>query len=1087
MMNRPSRQVLLVEDNDDDYLIVRDLLDDINTTDFQLHWASSYQEARASLLSQHFDVCLLDYRLGEATGIELVGEFGSGDTPFILLTGNEDFEVDVAAAKAGLADFLVKGHINAPLLERSIRYAIERKKAETALLHAQQFAQATVDALSSQVAVIDRRGTIVAVNAAWRNEAISNDYTGENAGIGINYLKICEQSNEDGIAVAAGIRAVTAGTQDSFFLEYPCHSPTERRWFRVGVTRFSGGGPIHLVVAHEDITPHKLAASALRASEERFQSIVASVPGMVYQFTAHPDGALEWSFISQGGRDIFDAAPERLVENPSWLLDSIYPDDQDGFQRSLAASAKTLVPWQWEGRLRLASEKPGWIQVMARPKRLPDGGTLWNGLITDITALKEAEEERDRFFTMSLDMLAIAGFDGHWRRLNPSFTETLGYSVAEMLETSFLEGIHPDDLAATQDVVKDLSKGGAIVGFTNRRCTKDGDWRWLEWQAIAIAEQGLIYAAARDITERKKSEVMLLQMRDELERRVTERTKELGEANDSLRVENIQHQLTMGTLRQVAEAYRQAKEEADTANTAKSEFLSRMSHELRTPLNAILGFGQILEMYSSDMDDKQAVSQILSSGWHLLNLVDEVLNISRIEAGHLELSIEPVILAEVVSESCAMVLPLAEQCKLEFHGNVEQFAHISVMADRQRLKQVLINLLSNAIKYNCENGIVEMLCREMPDDSIRICVRDEGAGLSAQDQRKLFVPFERLGAVNSKIEGTGLGLALSQGLIKAMGGRIGVESEVGVGSTFWVELPRAESFVETALLAAHNFQPPDASATGRIYTVLSIEDNQSNLRLLEAIFSHRSDITLLSAMEGSRGLEMVRQHHPDVVLLDLNLPDISGAEVLAQLQKSKDTSSIPVIIVSADATAGQVERLLHAGARHYLTKPLNVAQFLQTLNDVLLLDTHGQTRPSPVDSGESLRPMPEARTPLTILVVEDNRMNQKVLLHQLQVLGYQVTLVDNGNAALEAWQHEEFALILMDCHLPGMDGYETTRQIRRLEKLTDKQPIPIIALTANDDELDREMCLAAGMDYYVSKPLRRADLADLLMRWTQKE
>ncbi|BCM91886.1 sensory/regulatory protein RpfC [Abditibacteriota bacterium] len=940
-MNNLSCRVLLVEDNNDDYLIVRDLLSDITTTDFTLLWVDSYQAASESLLSHQYDVCLLDYRLGEANGMDLVREFGDGSIPFILLTGNEDFEVDVAAAKAGLSDFLVKGHINSPLLERSIRYAIERKKAEGALLQAQRFAQATVDALSSQIAVIDEQGTIVAVNAVWRDAADVNQYTAENAGIGTNYLHVCERSGAEGADVATGIRAVIARESENFSLEYPCHGPNDHRWFRVGVTRFPGEGPLHVVVAHENITAHKLSENALRVSEERFQSIVANVPGMVYQFTTLSDGSIEWSFISQGCREIFEAEPQLLLSNPSWLLDCIHPDDQSGFEQSMATCAETLSSWHWEGRHRCAAqEKFGWIQGMARPRRLPDGGTLWNGLITDLTALKEAEEERDRFFTMSLDLVAIAGFDGCWKRLNPAFSETLGFSASEMLEMSVLDLVHPEDRASTQEVVEKLARGESVVGFENRNRTKEGAWRWLEWQAVAAVEQGLIYAAGRDITQRRESEAMLLQMRDELERRVVERTKELGIANESLHIENIQHQLTMGSLRQVAEAYRQAKEDADNANTAKSEFLSRMSHELRTPLNAILGFGQILEMHSSNVDDQKSIAQILSSGWHLLGLVDEVLNISRIEAGHIELAIESVPLSEVVSESCAMVLPLAAQHGLTFQENVEQFSSLHVMADRQRLKQVLINLLSNAIKYNCTGGHVEVFCLEMPGGILRINVMDTGVGLSPHDQQKLFIPFERLGAMNSKIEGTGLGLTLSQGLMSAMGGVLGLESELGKGSTFWIELPCADLPLERAELTAHKLENAgtNTNAPGCNYTVLSIEDNLSNLRLLEAIFSYRPDTTLLAAMQGSIGLDMAHQHHPHLILLDLNLPDISGMEVLAQLQKSKDTSHIPVIVISADATAGQVERLLRAGAKHYLTKPLNVAYFLKTLDETLFLN-----------------------------------------------------------------------------------------------------------------------------------------------------
>ncbi|HEY0074005.1 MAG TPA: ATP-binding protein, partial [Abditibacteriaceae bacterium] len=388
--------------------------------------------------------------------------------------------------------------------------------------------------------------------------------------------------------------------------------------------------------------------------------------------------------------------------------------------------------------------------------------------------------------------------------------------------------------------------------------------------------------------------------------------------------------------KQVETELQRAKEEADSANLAKSEFLSRMSHELRTPLNAILGFGQILDSEDLDAASKESVGYILKGGRHLLDLINEVLDIARVEAGRLDMSLEPIALDDIVPEVCALVRPLAAERNIHLSESTSALSPLYVLADSQRFKQVLINLLSNAIKYNREGSKVEVSCSQKPDGCISIAVYDNGPGISSQDLSKLFVPFERLNAFRSDIEGTGLGLALSQRLVTAMGGKLTVESILGQGTAFTMELPQAISTEKQLLNVPEGMKHLETNEEEeQTYSVLCIEDNPSNLRLIEAIFRGRPEIKLLTALQGSIGLDMARQHAPDLILLDLNLPDIHGKEVLSRLQESARTKEIPVVVVSADATPKQVERLLAAGAKAYLTKPLNISQFLKTLDDLL--------------------------------------------------------------------------------------------------------------------------------------------------------
>jgi signal transduction histidine kinase/CheY-like chemotaxis protein len=372
-----------------------------------------------------------------------------------------------------------------------------------------------------------------------------------------------------------------------------------------------------------------------------------------------------------------------------------------------------------------------------------------------------------------------------------------------------------------------------------------------------------------------------------------------------------------------------ARREADRANAAKSEFLSRMSHELRTPLNAVLGFAQLLEMDGITPEQRESVGQIMKGGSHLLQLIDEVLDIARIETGHMPLSVEPVEVGSVVAESIALVRPLAAQQEVSLVWDPEPSAGLHAGADRQRLKQVLLNLLSNAVKYGGGGGRVVIDCRRAPEGRISLAVSDVGPGIPQEKLSQLFVPFERLGADLTPVEGTGLGLALSKRLVEAMGGAIHVETQVGLGSTFFVELPLVEAPVESYERSGED--EVSAPSPGVERTVLYVEDNQSNLKLVERILAKRPEISLIQAMQGGLGLELARVHDPDLILLDLNLPDISGQEFLARLRRTPWGAHIPVVVVTADAMPGRLEALKKAGAMTHLTKPFDVRRFLEVV------------------------------------------------------------------------------------------------------------------------------------------------------------
>ncbi|HYZ28696.1 MAG TPA: ATP-binding protein, partial [Thermoleophilaceae bacterium] len=380
-----------------------------------------------------------------------------------------------------------------------------------------------------------------------------------------------------------------------------------------------------------------------------------------------------------------------------------------------------------------------------------------------------------------------------------------------------------------------------------------------------------------------------------------------------------------------------SRAESARADTAKNEFLSRMSHELRTPLNAILGFAQLLELDDLDSRQRDNVAHIVSGGRHLLDLINEVLEISRIETGSMSPVIEPVNAAAIVREGIELVAPLAAQRNIELAAPVDAQAGVWVAADHQRLKQILLNLLANAVKYNREGGSVTVRIKSH-DGRARIMVTDTGQGIPQDQLPKLFVPFERLGAEASGVEGTGLGLVLALRLAEAMDGSLGVESQPWIGSTFHLELPLAEApapaepeVLPSRLMPAGPQPDPQRTEKRR---VLYIEDDAANAHLMAQLFAEEPRLELLTTMYGKLGLELARQHRPDLILLDVNLPDMHGTELMKRLRSDETTRAIAVIAVSADATEEQRTRMTALGVSRYLTKPLALDTVMNAIWEV---------------------------------------------------------------------------------------------------------------------------------------------------------
>jgi len=375
---------------------------------------------------------------------------------------------------------------------------------------------------------------------------------------------------------------------------------------------------------------------------------------------------------------------------------------------------------------------------------------------------------------------------------------------------------------------------------------------------------------------------------------------------------------------------------AEIASQAKSEFLSNMSHELRTPLNAILGFGQLLEMDIQDDEHKESAKEIVKAGDHLLELINEILDLSKIEAGKLVLSLENCSLNNILIECITLIKPLAAQREIQVVDNITNIAHHFVHADFTRFKQVILNLLSNAVKYNIEKGTITLNCEVIDNKHLRVYVTDTGRGLSEQQQQGLFMPFERL-KEGDGIEGTGIGLVISKRLVELMAGSIGVESDVDNGSTFWVQIPISEVDEKPSLLLESASEQAGGMKVkpSEQGLILYVEDNPANLRLVEQIIGSYTSYSLISSPDASLGLALAETRQPDLILMDINLPGMDGYEAMKCLQENKATQHIPVVAISANAMLSDIKKSKAARFQEYLTKPINVTTLLSVLRQML--------------------------------------------------------------------------------------------------------------------------------------------------------
>ena len=664
----------------------------------------------------------------------------------------------------------------------------------------------------------------------------------------------------------------------------------------------------------------KLLDQQLRENEERFRTLADNISQLAWMGDAQ--GSLFWY-----NQRWFDYTGTTLEEMHGWGWQKVHhPDHEQRVVEGFKHCLETGEVWEDTFPLRGADGQYRWFLSRALPIRDEHGAVLrWFGTNTDITERIEAGALQSAIFNSANFSSIATDANGVIQIFNVGAERMLGYSAADVMNK-----ITPADISDPMELVaraRALSLGAGTPIKPGFEALVFKATRGIEdiYELTYIRKDGSRLPAVVSVTALRdaKNAIIgyLLIGTDNTVRLVIE--AERTRLDLALQDKNVELQ--------------NAKVAADKANLAKSEFLSSMSHELRSPLNAILGFAQLMDSATPPATEQQkaSIDRILHAGWYLLELINEILDLAVVESGKLSISEEPVSLEEVMIDCRFIIEPQCQKRGITLA--IPAFpSPIYVRADRVRLKQVLINLLSNAVKYNRPHGTVEVVCSVATPGRIRITVKDTGQGLSPDQIRQLFQPFNRLGQERSIVEGTGIGLVMSKLLVELMGGDIGVRSAVGIGSEFWYDLKSENAPIQ---MRAPGMESIDIAAEGsrsrEVRTILYVEDNPANLELVSQLVGRRPDLCLLGVEDAIIGLRMAREKHPEVILMDINLPGMSGIQAMKLLREDPSTCHIPVIALSANAMTGDIKKGMDEGFFRYITKPIVVSVLMRTIDEAL--------------------------------------------------------------------------------------------------------------------------------------------------------
>jgi PAS domain S-box-containing protein len=806
------------------------------------------------------------------------------------------------------------------------------------------------------------------------------------------------------------------------------------RWVRYSVRgqTLPEGRSLRLDGILSDVTDRKQAEETLARERHLLRTLMDHLPDYIFVKD------------TQSRFLITNAAHLRVLQVPT-LEEAIGKTDFAFFPRELAeqyfadeqAILRTGQPLLNREEMTIdAAGQRQWLLTSKVPLRDQAGHIVGLvGVSHDITQRRQAEEERDRFFTLSLDMLCIAGLDGYFKRLNPAWEHVLGLSIEELLAHPFLHFVHPDDHSATLDQVHHLAQGANTIEFENRYRCRDGSFRTLLWTATPDPERQMIYALARDITERKRAEAEL----------------------------------------------KQAKDAAETANRAKSEFLANMSHEIRTPMNGILGMTELALGTDLAPEQREYLTMVKASADALLAVINDILDFSKIEARKLQLEKVAFTLPDTLGDTLKVLALRAQEKGLELACHIPPSVPDTVLGDPGRLRQVVLNLVGNALKFTEEGEIVadvSVVSQTAEEVFLHFLIRDTGIGIPEDKQKVIFEAFSQADtSMARRYGGTGLGLAIASQLVQMMDGGIWVESTMGQGSTFHFTakfgLPQEPTLPTTPA------RPADLHGLA----VLVVDDNATNRRILEELLGNWHMRPTMVA-DGPSALNLLKRGAETgepfpLVLLDAHMPKMDGFVVAREIRGNPALTGLTVVMLTSAGLPADVACCQELGIDAYLMKPIKQSELFDTILAALGRTVKGrEAKGEGRGAGVPSLPSPH---PWHVLLAEDNAVNRQLARRLLEKQGHTVAVVSNGREALAAVGLENFDVILMDVQMPEMDGFEATRAIR-LQEMGTGRHVPILAMTAHALKGDRERCLEAGMDGYVAKPIKPQELYDAIER-----
>ncbi|WP_372871197.1 PAS domain S-box protein [Shewanella sp.] len=877
------------------------------------------------------------------------------------------------------------------------------------------------------------------INGAWTMEYVSDNITELTGYPAWHFIESKKRSfgalilEEDAEHCQEVITSAIA-EQHAFEVEYRIrHRDGSIRWVHEkGKASYDAeGNPVLFDGSLNDITESKLAQERIEQSREQLETITESVPSTVYQLVWRSERDRRFTFLSSAAMATLGFHRNEVLDNFELVAERIHEEDRGDIIPMLAG--REGMQWTKAFRYHFPSGELRWLEAGARGSK-QQGALVWNGYLMDISGRKRMETElaqSEAHFRALFDNagIGIVNLDdrGTIKDCNGQFVSDLGMSRDTLQRKQLADLMHPDDRALA-------------IGL---------------YQALAESEQGSVSCEWRMLDG--EGELMWMAViASELEE------GDDGERSVVMSIANITR------LKLLSDQLMVAKEDADAANQAKSDFLANMSHEIRTPMNAIIGMSQLCLQTELDRKQRNYVEKIERASKSLLGIINDILDFSKIEAGKLDIEVVPFQLDSILEDLGDMFSVKAADKQLELLFSVAPSVPTHLTGDPLRLGQVLINLMNNAIKFT-ERGEVMLSVSELSRDGdevvLKFAVRDSGIGLTEQQRAKLFKSFSQADtSTTRKYGGTGLGLAICKQLVELMGGEIGVDSQFGNGSTFYFTVA-----VKVAQNAQLNIEQELEDMP-----VLVVDDNSTARDILRTTLQSMG-FSVDSARSGMEALEKCALRDYRIALIDWKMPEMDGTETAARMRGLKQPPLI--LMVSAHANSEFIDKVESLGISGYITKPISASRLLDGIMSALGRQGHKPVRrkAQPMDAGQ-LSGLKGKR----ILLVEDNEMNQEVATEFLEQVGVVLSVADNGQIALEKLALQSFDLVLMDCQMPVMDGYQATRELRKLPGLAE---LPVIAMTANAMAGDKELCLLAGMNDHIAKPIEVGILYQTLLQY----